>query len=187
MQSLRICQLLEDWIREYPHDFAVRGTIGALNALIKSIISKTHLLHYGPGLLPFLEQLPSLTDQDAAWALKADVLDTDSDDYTLEDDDDETRVAETENVESINGRLQTDSTSSEIIVPSGERKSSISPPKAALSSYQGDRPFTNYDPSPKQYIKDLVKIAQDVLNIDSVEIAEEITRQVAKQFLIIKV
>ena len=131
--------------------------------------------------------MPSLADQDAAWALKADVLDTDSDDYTLEDDDDETRVAEAENVESINGRAQTDSTSSEIIVPSREHKSSIPPPKATLSSYQGDRPFPHYDPSPKQYIKDLVKVAQDVLNIDSSEIAEEITRQVAKQFLIIKV
>ena len=114
-------------------------------------------------------------------------MDTDSDDYTLEDDDDENRVVETENVESTNGRTQTDSNSSEIIVPSRERKSSIPLPKAALSFYQGDRPFAHYDPTPKQYIKDLVKVAQDVLNIDSVEIAEEITRQVAKQFLIIKV
>ena len=112
-------------------------------------------------------------------------MDTDSDDYTLEDDDDETRVAEAENVESP--RAQTGSSSSEIIVPLRERKSSIPLPKAALSSYQGDRPFVHYDPSPKQYIKDLVKVAQDVLNIDSAEIAEEITRQVAKQFLIIKV
>jgi hypothetical protein len=109
LQCHRICQLLEDWIREYPHDFAVRGTLGALNALIKSIISKTHLLHYGSGLLPFLERLPGLADQDAAWALKVDISDTDSDDYTLEDDDDETKVAEMENVESINGRTQTDS------------------------------------------------------------------------------
>jgi hypothetical protein len=90
-------------------------------------------------------------------------------------------------VESSNGRTQTDSSSSEITFPSRERKSSIPLPKTALSSYQGDRPVVNYDPSPKQYIKDLVKVAQDVLNIDTVEIAEEITRQVAKQFLIIKV
>ena len=90
-------------------------------------------------------------------------------------------------MESTNGRRQTDSSSSEVIIPSRERKSSIPLPKASLSSYQGDRPFTNYDPSPKQYIKDLVKVAQDVLSIDSAEIAEEITRQVAKQFLSIKV
>ena len=186
MQCYRICQLLEDWIREYPHDFVVRGSIGALNALVKSIISKTHLLHYGSGLLPFLERLPGLADQDAAWALKVDISDTDSDDYTLEDDD-ETRVTETENVENTNGKTQTDSNSSEIVFPSRERKSSIPLPKAALSSHQSDRPFVHYDPSPKQYIKDLVKVAQDVLNTDSLEIAEEITRQIAKQFLSIKV
>ena len=154
--------------------------------MIKSIISKTHLLHYGSGLLLFLEQLPGLADQDVAWALKADILDTDSDDYTLEDDDDETRVVEAEKAESTNGRTLAQK-DPEIIVPSRERKSSIPLPKLALSSYQGDRPFAHYDPSPKQYIKDLVKVAQDVLNIDSVEIAEEITRQVAKQFLSIKV
>ena len=150
-------------------------------------MSKTHLLHYGSGLLPFLEQLPDLADQDAAWALKADISDTDSDDYTFEDDDDETRVAETENVEGTNGRTQTNLSSSEIIIPSRQSKPSIPLPKSALSSYQGDRLFVYYDPSPKQYIKDLVKVAQDVLNIDSVEIAEEITRQAAKQFLSIKV
>ena len=75
--------MLETWIHDYPHDFA-RGTIGALNALIKSIISRTHLFHYGSGFLLFLEQLPSV-DQDAAWALKADISDTD----TLEEDDDD--------------------------------------------------------------------------------------------------
>lgn len=90
-------------------------------------------------------------------------------------------------MESTNGRTQTDSSSSEITFPSRERKSSIPLPKAVLSSYQGDRPSVYNDPSPKQYIKDLVKVAQDVLNIDSVEIAEEITRQTVKQFLSIKV
>jgi len=90
-------------------------------------------------------------------------------------------------VENTNGKTQTDSNSSEIVFPSRERKSSIPLPKAALSSHQSDRPFVHYDPSPKQYIKDLVKVAQDVLNTDSLEIAEEITRQIAKQFLSIKV
>lgn len=148
------------------------------------------MLHYGSGLLPFLEQLSGLDDQDAAWALKADILDTDSDDYMPEDvydDDDETRVAETETVESTNGRTRTDSSSSEINFPSRERKSSIPLPKAVLSSYQGDRPSVYNDPSPKQHIKDLVKVAQDVLSVDSTEIAEEITRQAVKQFLRIKV
>ena len=177
--------MLETWIHDYPHDFAVRGTIGALNALIKSIISKTHLLHYGSGFLPFLEQLPGV-DQDAAWALKADISDTDSDDYTFgEEDDDETRVAETETAESSTTR--TDSTALEINFPSRERRSSIPLAKTVLLPYQADRTVVHNDPSPKQHIKDLVKTAQDVLSIDSMEIAEEITRQGVKQFLIIKV
>jgi hypothetical protein len=132
--------------------------------------------------------MPSLEDQDAAWALKADISDADSDDYTLEDADDddvETRVAETETMESTNGRTRTDSSSSEINFPPRERKSSIPLPKAVLSSYQGDRPSA--DPSPKQHIKDLVKVAQDVLTVDSTEIAEEITRQAVQGFLKIKV
>ena len=90
-------------------------------------------------------------------------------------------------MEGTNGRTQTDSSSPEIVFPSRERNSSIPLPKAALVSYQGDRPSVYNDLSPKQYIKDLVKVAQDVLSIDSVEIAEEITRQVVKQFLSIKV
>ena len=94
--------MLETWIHDYPHDFA-RGTIGALNALIKSIISRTHLFHYGSGFLLFLEQLPSV-DQDAAWALKADISDTDTLEEDDDDADDETGVAETEIVESTNGR-----------------------------------------------------------------------------------
>jgi len=157
--------------------------------LIKSIISKTHLLHYGSGFLPFLEQLPGLVDQDAAWALKVDVSDTDSDDYTLEDDDDdETKVAETETLESINSRTRTDSSSSEFNFPSRERKSSIPLPKAALLPYQVNHiSLHSNDPSPKQQIKDLVKVAQDILTIDSAEIAEEITRRAVKQFLLIKV
>ena len=31
----RICNLLEQWIHDYPNDFAVRATTAALNAIIK--------------------------------------------------------------------------------------------------------------------------------------------------------
>ena len=130
------------------HDFAVGGTTGALSALIKSIISKTHLLHYGSGFLPFLEQLPGV-DQDATCALKADISNTDSDDYTLgEEDDDEIRVGETETAESANGRMQTDSTSLEINFLSRERRSSIPLAKTVPLPYQADRTV-----SPKQHIQ----------------------------------
>ena len=53
----RICQLLDQWISLYPTDFAVSGASGALAALIKSILNKTYLLHYGAEFLPFLEMV----------------------------------------------------------------------------------------------------------------------------------
>jgi hypothetical protein len=95
-------------------------------------------------------------------------------------------VAETEIVECTNGRTWTDSTSGTNLL-SRERKSSIPLPKVLHPSNQGDRPTVYNDPSPKQHIKDLVKVAQDVLSMDSQEVAEEITRQAVKQFLSIKV
>lgn len=181
---LRICQLLETWIRDYPHDFAVKGTAGALNALIKSIISKTHLLHYGSEFLPFLEQLPGLVDQDSAWALKVVISDNDSDDYIPDDEDDE----ETHTAKSQDGSGSTISADShKVAFPSRERKSSLPLPKAlSPAQLNGINPQA-YDQSPKQHIKDLVKLAQHVLNTDSDEIAQEITRQGVKRFLEIKV
>lgn len=182
---LRICHLLETWIRDYPHDFAVKGTAGALNALIKSIISKTHLLHYGSEFLPFLEQLPSLVDQDSAWALKVVISDNDSDDYIPDDEDDEeTHTAKSE----VGSANPTSTDSQKVAFPSRERKSSLPLPKALLSPAQlnGINPHA-YDQSSKQHIKDLVKLAQIVLNTDADEIAQEITRQGVKRFLEIKV
>ncbi|KAF8973945.1 ras guanine nucleotide exchange factor domain-containing protein [Flammula alnicola] len=184
--QLRICHLLETWIRDYAHDFAVKGTAGALNALIKSIISKTHLLHYGSEFLPFLEQLPGLVDEDSAWALKVEILDTDSDDYAPEDEDDEeTRIDETESFETA-GSPQAPSSSPKIIFPSRERKASLPLPRALLSPQTNGLHPTTYDQSPKQHIRDLTKLAQDVLNTDSDDIAQEITRQGVRRFLAIK-
>ena len=190
MKYCRICHLLEKWIRDFPHDFAVKGTVGALNALIKSIISKTHLLHYGSEFLPFLEELPTLVDLDTAWALKADISDTDSDDYNEneEDDDDETRV-DPEERESFDASINTHAasmatSSTAVSFPSRERKHSLPLPKALLPSQTY---VVSQDPNPRQHIRDLVKLAQDVLNTDSDEIAQEITRQNVARFLAIKV
>ncbi|KIM48182.1 hypothetical protein M413DRAFT_61272, partial [Hebeloma cylindrosporum] len=184
--QMRICHLLETWIRDYPHDFAVKGTAGALNALIKSIISKTHLLHYGSEFLPFLEQLPGLVDQDSAWALKVAISDSDSDVYTPDDeDDDETHINDAAKSDVGSGSASVDS--HKVAFPSRERKASLPLPKALLAPAQlnGSNPHA-YDQSPKQHIKDLVKLAQAVLNTDSDEIAQEITRQGVKRFLEIK-
>ncbi|KAI0094911.1 ras guanine nucleotide exchange factor domain-containing protein [Irpex rosettiformis] len=78
--QMKICWLLDHWISLYPSDFAVAGTTGALSALIKSIIGKTYLLHYGSVFIPFLETLPKLKDEDTSWALKVEEPKDDSDD-----------------------------------------------------------------------------------------------------------
>ncbi|KAI0695598.1 ras guanine nucleotide exchange factor domain-containing protein [Cytidiella melzeri] len=78
--QMKICWLLDHWIHVYPSDFAVAGTEGALSGLIKSVIGKTYLLHYGSVFIPFLETLPKLKDQDTSWAMKVDEAKDDSDD-----------------------------------------------------------------------------------------------------------
>ena len=82
-------------------------------------------------------------------------------------------------MESANSRTRTDSSPLEINFLSRER--------VFLSHQFGYTFAPSNDLSPKQHIKELVKVAQDVLLIDSTEIAEELTRKAVKQFLFIKV
>lgn len=179
--QMRICHLLEVWIAEYPYDFAVKGTSGALHALIRSIISKTHLLHYGSQLLPFLEILPTLQDQDAAWAFKADLLESDAE--SLIDDYEDLRIDGSKH-SSLDSPI---STESELSPPTAsannlrERKPSLPLVKSLGFALNG--PTDHSDPSPKQQLRDLLRVANEVMAIDASEIAEEITRVEAKYFL----
>lgn len=177
--QMRICHLLHIWTQQYPSDFAVKGVEGALKALVAFIASKTHLIHYGSEFIPFLELASTYSDQDAAWALKED--DASDDGYSF--------------IEAGLPAANFDSASDDppqfdpVSPPtsSRERKSSLPLPKLlypgpGLNSNQTD----SAEPSPKQQIKDLVKLAQDVMNSDADEIAQEITRQGVKRFLEIK-
>ncbi|KAF9270242.1 ras GEF [Marasmius fiardii PR-910] len=180
--QMRICYLLELWIGDYPHDFAVRGTAGALSALIKSIISKTYLLHYGSDFLPFLELLPTLVDKDSAWALKADDIADESDDsYSyMEDDDDSIKSEIKPEVPPATPPKKTSSVSA----PNRERKSSL--PLSAKSLFSGSSNSGDMDSmefNTKQQLRELVKLANEVNMIDSDEIAQEITRIEKKLFL----
>ena len=56
-----------------------------MGALIKSILNKTYLLHYGAEFLPFLEMVSSVKDKDASWALK--VEDESSDTSSISDEE----------------------------------------------------------------------------------------------------
>jgi hypothetical protein len=194
LSYLRICHLLELWIRDYPHDFAVRGTAGALSALVKSIIAKTYLLHYGSDFLPFLEMVPNLTDKDATWALKAeDPADESDDAYGISDDeegDGDTSAPELDTATPRSSPPGTMSPRSPKL--SRERKSSLTlnAKSFAMANTSPLLHSANTDTSDlsfKQLIKELVKVAQEVNAIDSEEIAKEITRTEAKMFLDIEV
>lgn len=172
------------WIRDYPHDFAVRGTAGALSALIKSIISKTYLLHYGSEFLPFLEMLPN-NDPDAAWALKIEETpDENEDPYNLSGEDEPP-------VSGIDSPMSPPVSARErpapplLPAPTRERKPSLPLPSILASAMTPTQVET--DTSEKQQIKDLVKLAQEVLALDPEEIAQEITRVEVNLFLDIKV
>ncbi|KAG7450495.1 ras GEF [Guyanagaster necrorhizus] len=181
--QMRICHLLELWIRDYPYDFAVRGTAGALSALIKSIISKTYLLHYGSDFLPFLEVLPNLVDLDAAWALKVeDPADESDDSYSLlEDDDDGASKSEADSLSYLNASSST--VKAKPATGFRERKGSLPLSAKALLPQNS---HVNDDPTPKEQLKILQRVAQEVNATDPEEIAQEITRLESKLFLQIR-
>ncbi|KAJ7293598.1 ras guanine nucleotide exchange factor domain-containing protein [Mycena rebaudengoi] len=189
--QMRICHLLEQWIRDYPYDFKVRGTPSALSALFKSITSKTYLLHYGSDFLPFHELLPNLVDKDAAWAHKPDYPEDESD-Y---DDDEKSTVltvgsSHSSEVDSITSNTRSPPSAKGKAPPSipiqfRERKGSLPlgnnrltmppPPPNGIAE--------NSEPSNRNQLKDLLKLAAEVNAIDSEEIAQEITRMEVKLFL----
>ena len=182
---ISICRLLAEWIRDYPYDFAVRGTAGALSALVKSIIAKTYLIHYGLEFLPFLETLPNLVDKDVRWALKVDSSTEESDDSYSMLDDDEVRspspVSESPVVSATSARPAPPTQAP----GTRERKRSLplskSTPKSATHN-SGE-----LEHSSKNVIRELQRISVELFNLNSVDIAQEITRVQKGLFLKIQV
>lgn len=171
-----------------------------MTALVKSIIGKTHLIHYGLEFLPFLEVLPNLVDQDAAWAKKfEDPIDESDDSYSMEEEDD--LITKQSDSPSGSGTSISLSGSSKMgLLPpttpasiSRERKQSL--PLTAKSlvmptakpSYSNGGSIDSADFSTKHILRELVKISQELADIDSTEVAQEITRMETKLFLDIKV
>jgi hypothetical protein len=165
---------LADWIKDYPYDFAVRGTAGALSALVKSIIAKTYLIHYGLEFLPFLETLPNLVDTDASWALKVDTSTEESDDsYSILDEEELRSVSpasENPAVSYISARpvspTQTPSTR--------ERKHSLplsrQIPKS-VTPHNGE-----FEYSHKYILRELQRISAELFSLNPADVAQEITR-----------
>jgi hypothetical protein len=175
--QMRICHLLEVWIQDYPHDFVVGAAADALNALIKSIVTKTHLLHYGSDLLPFLEGRP-LHDKDSAWAMKVDEPTSENDD---DDDDDDDLIPIREST-STQTQLSEEARSARPQLPStiAERKSSL--PLIARSNGN----TADQADSVKEVLKNLLITSAKLGNYEPFHVAEEITRVGKRLFLLIE-
>ncbi|KAH8118477.1 ras GEF [Phellopilus nigrolimitatus] len=180
--QLRICNLLEQWVHDYPSDFAVPGTAGALNALIKQVLRQTHTLYYGSDFLPFVEMLPTLHDLDSAWAVKAETSIAES------DESDSNYGGEIENTEvevppvSSQPRNSLDAMTGTSRPATRERKSSI--PLSAKTFLQGSLPTSARAPGPpgssspaRDSIVRLSRASNAFLHFDSEDIAKEITRE----------
>ncbi|KAF8271479.1 ras guanine nucleotide exchange factor domain-containing protein [Lactarius quietus] len=177
--QMRICHLLEVWIQDYPHDFVVGAAADALNALIKSIVTKTHLLHYGSDLLPFLEGRP-LHDKDSAWAMKVDEPTSENDDD--DDDDDDEEVMPTRESTSTQTQRSEEERSTRPQLPSSiaERKSSL--PHNARSNGN----TTDQADSVKEVLKNLLITSVRLGTCEPQHVAEEITRVGKRLFLLIE-
>lgn len=196
LAAFRICRLLDNWITLFPNDFAVPGAASALNALIRSILTKTYLLHYGSDFLPFLELVSNLKDGDKAWALK---VDEESDDSSVMSDEEGYPALEIESPVSSNrssnltgdyGRARSQGHPP----PARDRKSSL--PLTAKALVMGSSAISptsagqlegSPEHSPKQILRKLVSISEELNKIDPMEIAQEITRIEAQFFLQIEV
>ncbi|KAG6381200.1 hypothetical protein JVT61DRAFT_5603 [Boletus reticuloceps] len=182
--QMRICHLLETWVHTYPQDFAAPGAAGALSALVKSVIGKTYLLHYGSDFLSFLEHLPNIIDSDSAWAHKADHLLDDADDpYSISDGEDESLAVTTNSALS---NLSSAAPTHGHLTGSKSRERTQSLPlsaKALIMPITSSHPSDVTEISPKQLLKELYRQSLELQNYDCSEIAEEITRVEAKLFM----
>ena len=185
----RICWLLDHWIQLYPNDFAVPGTAGALSALIKSIVGKTYLLHYGSEFIPFMEVLSTLKDQDSTWAMKVDEPRDDSDDSISVADP--PAAAPASPVSSMTSQSLPESIERTQDAPPPtmrERKASLPlSTKISMMASPTHVYMDGLDHSLKGQLKALVNVAQQVLQTDPTTIAHEITRVECKYFLQIQV
>lgn len=175
-----ICNLLEQWIQDYPNDFAVPGSAGAFNALIKQILRHPHTLYYGSDLLPFIEIIPTLQDLDSAWAVpETSIAEDDSDsayDIDGHDSDGETRSSSTRNerIDSVSGTKSHTS--------GRDRKASFPLSTKAILQV----PITTIPIPAKDLIARLVKTSNNLLQFDSDDVAKEITRRELELYLDIK-
>jgi hypothetical protein len=150
--------------------------------LVKSIVTKTHLLHYGSDLLPFLERRP-LQDKDSAWAIQVNEPTAESDEpYSFsEDDDDVVPPLETTSIQTLVSE-DASSTQSLAVTPGRERKSSL-----PLSARSNGTTTSEHVDIAKDTLKSLLSTAARLSTCEPQHVAEEITRVGKTLFLLIEV
>ncbi|KAK7694634.1 hypothetical protein QCA50_001821 [Cerrena zonata] len=181
--QMKICCLLDSWIRTYRDDFAVPGTAGAFSALIKSILGKTYLLHYGSEFIPFMEILPTLCDRDAFWAIKVEAPLDDSDEDASSIAEPPPEILESPSLSSISSHSLPTPPEPRNPAPAPappppstrERKSSL--PLGRLSAKD------NFPPGFKEVLNKLKGNASKLERWSAAEIAQEINRVQCDYFL----
>jgi hypothetical protein len=164
---------------------------------VRSIVSKTHLLHYGSDFLPFLEGRP-LIDKDAAWAMKVDEHSLDDTDETYtpfeyDDDDDDDGSSRLELNSPGDPRAPQSGSRTSFPAPTArERKSSLPLSARVMIDPDGTRYPTQasapeVEMSRKETLKELQNIALTLDRLDVDVVAQEITRIEAKLFSAIEV
>lgn len=181
-------------MKEYPSDFAVDGTHGALDAVIRHVLSYSHTLSYGCDFLPFMDKLGVLKDEDSSWGLKADIRsisDSDTDDSMFDPDFSGLDIEESRRVVPPSPKPNRKSISDPPSSPRSsnrERRSSLpfsTMMRMKMNALAGlDEPST---PSPKEIISKLQRAASALNNYEADTIANEITRRELQLFLGIKV
>ncbi|KAF8509830.1 hypothetical protein JB92DRAFT_3119551 [Gautieria morchelliformis] len=198
--QMRICNLLEGWIEDYPTDFATPGASGAITALVKQISTNACTLHYGSDILPFLDELTDLQDGEASWSVHEDLRE--------ESDDDEAELMDDEEAEGPRGNVMSDTIALPIIMPLADPDAVESKPKLSTRQRKGSLPLSTRsttiplsttlsgasDPSNKSLggmpkknsPRELVKVAQTLATYDPTDVAQQITKMQSDIFLAIE-
>ena len=212
---------MSQWKDNYPTDFGAPGTFGALSALLKQIVSNVHLVHYASDLLPFLEEVPNVTDRETSWSKKEDTVGADSDEEVADGTDEDAVLALEDDEETYLGKAKgafekRPPASSNPGPPPPQTTERPYPPKAS-SSAPDVATILNQPPTPAQLRlpmgsshlqqapekiitatriagkqprvnpRELINVANAIQNMETVHIAQEVTRRMLLLFRRIEV
>lgn len=174
-------------MNEYPSDFAVPGTHGALLAFIRHLLSHAHTLPYASDFLIFLDSLPSRRDEELGWAFKGDEYSVQESDHEMDSLlDTEPVLLDVETEEDVavpsspaQSRLSTTEPSISPRSTARERRSSL--PLTAIALIRNSSWLQRSDEreglSEKEILSKLQKTASNLLQYEADSIASEITRR----------